>query len=152
MNRTRGVMLAVLVLLIAVAISLGLGYVEVIGEFLSLSRTFFFFPYFLLGYYLKKEHFIKLSSRKNALLAILIMIGAFAFLYFYQSFDALWLFGSVSYANMDNVLSLAFLQRLLVYMVGLLMVLSFFALVPKNNIGSAIWDNVHYMSIYFMDL
>jgi fucose 4-O-acetylase-like acetyltransferase len=120
-------------LLIAVAISLIVGYVDVIGDFLSLSRTFVYFPYFLLGYYLKKEHFIKLSSRKNVIPAILMMIGTFAFFYFYRSFDHLWLFGSDSYANMDTILSLAFLQRLLVYMVGVLMVFSLFALIPKKQ-------------------
>ena len=61
------------------------------------------------------------------------MIGAFAFLYYYPSLDVQWLFGLAAYANVDNVLSLAFMQRLLVYMVGLLMVLSFFALVPKKQ-------------------
>ena len=120
-------------LLIAVAISLLVGYIDVIGDFLSLSRTFVFFPYFLLGYYLKKEHFIKLSSRKNFMPALLIMIGIFVFFYSYQSFDHLWLFGSDSYANMDTYLSLAFLQRLLVYMVGILMVFSLFALIPKKQ-------------------
>jgi len=120
-------------LFIAVAISLIVGYVDVIGEFLSLSRTLFFFPYFLLGYYLKKEHFIKISSRRNIFPALLIMIGTFAYFYFNRSFDHLWLFGSDPYANMDAVLSLDFLQRLSVYFVGLLMVFSLLALIPKKQ-------------------
>ena len=54
-------------LIMAVAIALIIGYVDFIGDYLSLSRTLVFFPYFLLGFYLKKEHFIKISSKRNVI-------------------------------------------------------------------------------------
>ena len=43
---------------IALIIALAVGYVDSISSFLSLSRTFVFFPLFLLGYYLKRSIFI----------------------------------------------------------------------------------------------
>ena len=120
-------------LIVAVAIALIIGYVDFIGDYLSLSRTLVFFPYFLLGFYLKKEHFIKISSKRNVIPAIVIMIGTFAFFYLNPSFDHLWLFGSASYAKMESVMSMAFLQRLFVYMVGLLMMFSLLVLIPKRQ-------------------
>ena len=120
-------------LIMAVAIALIIGYVDFIGDYLSLSRTLVFFPYFLLGFYLKKEHFIKISSKRNVIPAIVIMIGTFAFFYLNPSFDHQWLFGSASYAKMESVMSMAFLQRIFVYMVGLLMMFSLLVLIPKRQ-------------------
>lgn len=120
-------------LTIAVALSLLAGYVGFVGEYLSLSRTLFFFPYFLLGFYLKKEHISLFSARKNIVPALLIIAGTFLFFYLSPAFDYQWLFGSAPYAAMKSDLSLAFLQRLFVYLAGILMLYSFFALIPKKN-------------------
>lgn len=43
-------------LFIAITIGALVGYIDNLGGYLSLSRTFVFFPYFLLGFLLKPDH------------------------------------------------------------------------------------------------
>src|SRR5699024_3696755 len=44
---------------LAFAIGLVIGYIDVIGHTLSVSRTFFFFPFFLIGYWLSNEQVMR---------------------------------------------------------------------------------------------
>ncbi|MED4312880.1 acyltransferase family protein [Heyndrickxia coagulans] len=46
----------------AAALGIGIGYWDEAGSFLSLSRTFVFFPYFLLGFLLEGRHLQKNSQ------------------------------------------------------------------------------------------
>ncbi|HZG73417.1 MAG TPA: acyltransferase family protein, partial [Chondromyces sp.] len=69
----------------AVIISFILGLtVGIIGDYskvLSFARTFVFFPFFLIGFYLKKEHFFILSNVKTKLLLSAIAISVFLYAY-----------------------------------------------------------------------
>ena len=57
---------------IALLIGLFVGYVDWINNYLSLSRTFVFLPFFLLGYYMRKEHFYLILKPKVKVSAFLI--------------------------------------------------------------------------------
>lgn len=114
-------------------LGIAVGYVEFIDNYLSLSRTFVFFPLFLLGYYLKKEHFYKLFEIKYRIVSLLTFIILFFVFYFYPNFDHEWLLGSKPYVLLEKDLSLSFLKRVVIYILSIIMVFSFFAFVPRKK-------------------
>lgn len=99
----------VLILSAAFALSLLIGFVDIIGYFLSLSRFFVFLPWFLLGYYCKKNGWLApgFLSKK---VRLSLLFGSFAvillslpFLYYVNFPDGL-LYGSYSYADCGGAL------------------------------------------------
>jgi fucose 4-O-acetylase-like acetyltransferase len=114
-------------------IALLIGYVDFINNYLSLSRTFVFFPIFLIGYYLKKEYFYSLLTFKYKLLACSIFILLFIGFYLFPNLESQWLLGSKPYAEMGINSFTAMLIRLGVYILSFIMMGSFFTLVPKKR-------------------
>ncbi len=126
----------------AVAIVFGIlvGFFNDAASILSIIRTFVFFPMFLLGYYLKKEHFVAIKRTKARFWGIglfLIMFGCM--LYFPNEIDDSWLLGSKSYDEMDLSTFNAVMIRMGLYVVNILMVMTFFALVPRKSYFFTSW-------------
>ncbi|MBS4198745.1 acyltransferase family protein [Bacillus sp. FJAT-49732] len=120
---------------ISLALLLGLivGYVDWISNFLSLSRTFVFFPFFIVGYYLKKEHFQLLSeSRSRILMTGAIFIVALVIIIF-PELDEKWLLGSKPYSYLETFSAIGFIKRIGVYTINFLMIAVFFAFIPKRK-------------------
>ncbi|ARK30511.1 acyltransferase family protein [Halalkalibacter krulwichiae] len=122
-------------LLVAVSLSLLIGYISQIDGFLSLSRTFFFFPFFLLGYYLKKEHFIKLTTNPKKVISLGIMALLFIVVYLIMPIDErAWLMGKQPYENLGDVsLEFAWLARSAVYLIMAVVTFLFLSLVPTRK-------------------
>ena len=117
---------------IAVVIGLVVGYNADIGHAFSLSRTFVFFPFFLAGYFLTKEHFDKLQRPLVRIGAIFILIIAFFFIYYGPEIDTGWLLASKSYETLGASETGA-LWRLVVYSVATIMTMSVLALIPTKE-------------------
>lgn len=120
---------------IAIALGIGIGFIDNIGNFLSLSRTFVFFPYFLLGYLLESKHLTWIKNIKfSSVLGIAILV--ITFLVFSLAFpkDAVpWLLGSSSYADMGIVeLNDAFIRGLQ-YSLTFIVMFGFLAIVPSTG-------------------
>jgi len=121
--------------IIAVLIGVGVGYIDNIGSFLSLSRTFVFFPYFLLGYLLDGNQLNRIIRSKFSLPLGLVAISG-TLLLFAVGFpkDAVpWLLGDTSYANMGGRLLTDGLLRAVQYGLTLVVVFGFLALIPSNQ-------------------
>lgn len=120
---------------LAILISLFIGYDEGVGEYLSLSRTFFFFPFFLMGYHLNKQHFEKLKSNANVAIGFVLAIAIFIMIYLYVPIDyRAWLLGKRSYYVIsDYPLALSWIGRLIVYAVTSLAIYVFLTLVPQKK-------------------
>ncbi|MDR7075524.1 fucose 4-O-acetylase-like acetyltransferase [Neobacillus niacini] len=122
-------------LLIAVLLGIGIGYIDEAGSFLSISRTFVFFPYFLLGFLLNGEHLKRIIGAKYAVpsgVVILLMTFLFFGLGFPQ--DAVpWLLGDTSYENMGGMQLSDGLLRALQYGLTLMVVFAFLPLIPSNQ-------------------
>ena len=94
----------VLILSAAFALSLLIGFVDIIGYFLTLSRFFVFLPWFLLGYYCKKNGWLApgFLSKK---VRLSLLFGSFAVILLslpflcYVNFPDGLLYGSYSYAD-----------------------------------------------------
>lgn len=119
---------------IAVALGIGIGYIDHIGSFLSLSRTFVFFPYFLLGFLLQREQLTKIIRNKIAFpIGILIMIVTIIISAGLPEISLTWMFGDTSYAGMGKEEIIDGLIRVCQYAGTLLVIFGFLALIPSNQ-------------------
>jgi fucose 4-O-acetylase-like acetyltransferase len=125
-------------LAIAFTVGLAVGYFEGISNYLSLSRTFVFFPLFLIGFYLKQEHFEYITKKHIRGLALILLSLTFI-AYFFVDFDYEWLFGSKSYAQFGTLSLLSACIRLGFYTLTLVTSLSFLSLIPKNQAFYTEW-------------
>lgn len=122
-------------LVIATIIGILIGYMDNIGSFLSLSRTFVFFPYFLLGYLLDLKHlkWIKKVKFSPVIGMTILLITMLLFGLFFPKDAIPWLLGDTSYANMGVKEHIDGLKRLAQYLVTLIVVYGFLAIVPSKN-------------------
>jgi len=118
---------------LAFMIGLGVGYVDWISNYLSLSRTFVFFPLFLLGYYLTKEQLHLLKKPVLQVIAIVPFTIALVLFYLYPDLNYQWLFGSKSYSALSTAAPYGMFIRLGLYLLSTIMVFSFLAIVPRNK-------------------
>ena len=122
-------------LLIAVLLGIAIGYFEHAGSFMSISRTFVFFPYFLLGFLLNGDHLKRIIGAKYAVPAGVVIIIS-TFLFFGLSFPenaVPWLLGDTSYENMGGMQLTDGLLRGLQYVLTLIVVFGFLPLIPSNQ-------------------
>lgn len=117
----------------ALIIGLLVGYTDFISSYLSLSRTFVFFPLFLIGYYLKREHFSIFQKPKIKLASLSIFIIVFIGFYVFPTINHEWLLGSKPYAEMGEASIWTMFTRLGLYALSIVMVFCFFSLVPKRQ-------------------
>ncbi|MED3662550.1 acyltransferase family protein [Ureibacillus terrenus] len=119
---------------LAVAFSLFIGYDAEVDEFLTLSRTFYFFPFFLAGYYLKEQHFNRLKSRKHIVAGIILAVAGFALIALYMPLDyRFWLLGKRPYEEITDDIEYSALMRLSAYAIQFIATYLFFTLVPKKH-------------------
>lgn len=100
-----------LILTLSFVIALVVGFEESIGYYLSLSRIFVFMPWFLLGYYFKKNGTSDvISSRKKLKIsllisAVVIIVLSAVFLYYSKINNGL-LYGSLPYSKCNGTITL----------------------------------------------
>ena len=125
---------AIYTLPLAFIIGIIVGYIPYFGAYLSIERTFVFFPIFLLGYFLKKEHFLMVKETKLKWLSIPLLMIIFVGCYFiFPNSLKDWLLCSFSYAEMGFGDWTGGIIRLLFYIAMLLATISFLSLVPKRQ-------------------
>lgn len=119
---------------ISLAVLLGLlvGYIDFIGHHFSLSRTFVFFPFFLLGYWLNESHVQSLKRSSMKLLSIIITLTSFMIIYFLPDINTGWLLSSKSYHSLGYE-QFGSVVRLLVYSSSTLMTASILSWIPKRR-------------------
>ncbi len=142
------------VLALSVLIALFSGYDANLGDWLVLSRTLVFFPFFYLGLICQKDLFANLKKYKiNYLLAIIVLVGIF--LCFYLFPKELYLIrplltGRNSYFTLNNKLEpYAVLLRILVYLVGIVLSVAVLILVPRLNLKYLTTIGERTLPIYF---
>ena len=120
-------------LAVAVGITLAAGYAKYIGPDLSLSRTLYFFPFFLAGY-LWGQRLPGIVARARALwalvFAVLVVGGVF---WSYHGLDPAVLFGSESYDQATAWKAFPAVGRLGVLLLSALSCLGFMAIIPGKS-------------------
>jgi fucose 4-O-acetylase-like acetyltransferase len=120
---------------VAIVLGIAIGFIDNAGSFLSLSRTFVFFPYFLLGFLLNGDQLKKvIRARFSQPFGIFIIFGTLLFFWFGFPQDAVqWLLGDTSYANMGTEEVSDGLFRGLQYGLTLIVVFGFLSLIPSKQ-------------------
>ena len=122
-------------ILVSVIVSLLVGYIGEVNEWLSLSRTFFFFPFFLIGYYMNRENFAKMKNKWNVRVASILATLLVLFVYVYGDVRwKEWFFGRIPYEDINyGILDSAILSRIFIYVLMIVSTYIFLTLVPKGN-------------------
>lgn len=122
-------------IILSFAVAIIAGYFDSIGYFLSISRTIYFFPFFLAGHYiglnLYKHKVIKKLPR---FLPFIVLLAVLAFFVFYRDMHHQWLYGSFSYSRLGNHSWLAGLKRFMLFCVSFSALISFLMIVPRKKI------------------
>lgn len=139
---------------IALSLILGVlvGYLQLDGVWLSISRTFVYLPFFLIGYHLSFEKFVlffttwKRVTAASVSLTLLIVIALFML-----GLPEGWLFGSMTYTQLGQHHWYAGAMRLAIYALQFISATAFLAFVPTVHCWMTELGDVHYMYFYYMD-
>lgn len=114
------------------AASLLAGYSADVEYFAGLSRTLYFFPFFLLGYFSKREWIDALKKKAMRAGAIPVLLAGFAALYvFADRIPVSWFFGAQPYAAFELSGWAGAFWRLAGYALTVSIGISVLALVPS---------------------
>ncbi|WP_240732964.1 acyltransferase family protein [Jeotgalibacillus sp. S-D1] len=127
----------------AVPISFGLGimigFVDDLTSTLSISRTFVFFPFFLIGYYINREQFTWLKKRPFQLAGVFSIAVVLLFMLVFPEWSNKWLLGTYSYSELGQPRELSPFIRMLIYSLSLWLVASFFSITPEKKYFYTNW-------------
>lgn len=123
---------ATLSVAMAVLVGLVVGYFGEIGHTFSLSRTFVFFPFFLMGYWLTQEHVMWLKTKGARIISLGVMTTVAVAIFMAPEFNSGWLLASKSYGDL-GLPGIGGLARLLVYVTSTAMAASILAWIPKKD-------------------
>lgn len=145
------------VLGIAVAVSAIIGYFPAIGDLLCLSRMINFAPIFLLGYYIDTAKLTELSERTWAKTISAVVIIASIIACYVGPWTAYrlrkYFTGRRSYEFLEEffpgTFSYAWLIRLGVWAVAILVTLAVIIIIPNKNLGYASIIGARSLSVYF---
>ncbi|MEW9051018.1 MAG: acyltransferase family protein [Neobacillus sp.] len=121
--------------LLSVLLGIGIGYIDQVGSYLSLSRTFVFFPYFLLGFLLEGDQLKGVVKAKFAkpLGIFIITVTLIIFCMGTPKDSVQWLLGATSYENMGGMQLTDGLIRLLQYLLTIVVAYGFLTLIPSTQ-------------------
>lgn len=119
---------------LAVIIGIGVGYFGEIGHTFSLSRTFVFFPFFLIGYWVTEKQVMLVKRKAVKAISLIIMVALAITIYYLPDFNSGWLLASQSYGDL-GMEQYGGIARILIYVTAAVMVVSVLAWVPKQNFG-----------------
>src|SRR5690625_1915743 len=117
---------------LAVCVGIIIGYFDQLGHTFSLSRTFVFFPYFLLGYWVSIDHIRILKRTGFRIASVVIMAGFAVLIYYLPDFNSGWLLASKSYSRL-GLETLGSAARLSVYLTSILMAASILSWIPDRR-------------------
>jgi len=127
------------------------GYDNNVSYFLSLSRTIYFFPFFLMGYKFNKDWFFNLMPIKTSrIISIFGLIGISIWVYCLRdNLDLRLLYGSYSYATMNLTIWYAGVYRLLLYAITITISIFLLYIVPSGRTLFTIFGS-RTLSVYLL--
>jgi fucose 4-O-acetylase-like acetyltransferase len=128
--------------IISVVVGLVAGYELDISDYMALSRTLVFFPFFLIGYLIDKKRIERLFIRKYRIVACVSMFTIFVGVYYLQThhpFNVVWFYGRYGYEHLGSFEWYAAVYRVITYFISTIMVVSFMAIVPNTRTFFSAW-------------
>jgi fucose 4-O-acetylase-like acetyltransferase len=122
-------------LLISFTFSILIGYAEDAGYYASISRTIAFFPFFLMGFYFKKEYLNYFRSRKYKISSVVIICLIFYLFYGYAStLKTEFLFHAVPYSVLEYSGIYGAIYRIISFIFAIILGMCVMIIVPKKQI------------------
>lgn len=122
-------------LIISIVLAIVIGYLNDIGGYLSLSRTFVFFPFFLAGFYCKKEYLDKLFQKPVRIISIVVLLASMVIIYVYgQDINKELLMGSADFQYLDYVGLEGFKNRTVVLLITTIIGGAVLSVTPRHKI------------------
>ncbi|WP_072891855.1 acyltransferase family protein [Ornithinibacillus halophilus] len=129
---------------LSVVIGIVVGYFGEIGHQFSLSRTFVFFPFFLIGYWVTKDHVFWLKRKSVKIISVMTMVVVAVAIYLAPELNTGWLLASKSYGDL-GLPEYGGLARFLVYATSSLMAISVLAWIPLKQFQ---WTKLGQRTLY----
>jgi len=122
-------------IMVSLLIGILAGYDTSVSYFLSLSRTIYFFPFFLMGYKFDKGRFLNLMPiRPRIIIAIFGLIGISVGAYsLSDNIDIRFLYGSYPYAALNLNVWYAGVYRILLYTITTAFSIFLLYLIPSTS-------------------
>jgi len=121
------------ILYLSLIASLAFGLIADFGNTYGLSRTIYFWPFFLIGHFLGKDfhkyYVFKPTLKPYWVIALALTITA---LYFHNELNRFLFYGSKSYAQLGLSQTDGFISRGVIYLFSLLNALAILTLVPNK--------------------
>jgi len=119
----------------SIILSLVVGAFGFINDAFSLSRTFYFLPFFLMGQYIGQNGF-KINWQHFKMIGFLLIVAVLIFIVIlnsYFNFDFRILYGKFGYAFFSQILWAGIFSRIFIYFVSLLLMAAIFQLISKTK-------------------
>lgn len=119
---------------LSIVLGVLIGYDQGVENYLALSRIITFFPFFLFGYYLKKDHIAKyIHTQKSRLCLWLVAIIVFTVICLYNSkIDYNWMYACDPYKRL-TIEWYAGIYRIVLYFLGFLLSFFVFSIIPSRK-------------------
>ena len=141
------------VLCLALVVACVSGYARDIGTFLTLSRLITFYPFFVLGYYLKADDILRVTGKKQVKIISAVLLIVIAGISYKKADDLYWMMelfrGRRSYLALGDVWEFGALLRFGWYIVALLVVFALIALMPSVHTIFTRWGS-RTMQVYVL--
>jgi fucose 4-O-acetylase-like acetyltransferase len=138
----------------SIIISIGAGYFDDIGYFLGVSRTIYFFPFFIIGYYLTHYDLLqrKALNLNKIIYSSILVLNVIFFLFLIDKSNK-WLLGSLSYNDLEVDGLEGPLIRVTLYFVSIITSISILKLIPNVKLTiSKLGRKVYMYSCYMVFL
>ncbi len=139
------------IFLISLIIGVIVGFSPEVGTFLSISRTIFFLPFFLGGYFLTEEQLLSFRSKSKliSILIIAVTAGIAVIFAYFEIIPAEFLYGSHDYYEFEAPIWELILSRMGVYVIGFAFVYVLVNMInPKKTFFSKVGTNT--FSVYIL--
>ena len=145
----------VIIVVLAFALGLAVGYLPFMTRVFSLSRTFVFFPFFLLGYFFKEKNFSlnNIPFKKKVILKVfagIILVALAIFPFFFNIFSKELLYGANCYQNIQKGEIPLIALRSILYTISLAFIFGFLFVSPKKELSILSILSKNSMQIYLL--
>lgn len=126
--------------IISIILGVCIGYLQVEGTWLSISRTFVYLPFFMIGYFIRIERIVNFFSPVRRIFGILFSLTLFVILLQYTEFlNPRWFYGSFTFGQIGEADWSAGFTRLLLYGLQFIASLAFLAWIPQRESRLTDW-------------
>ena len=136
---------------LSVILALLVGFYRPIGMMFSISRTFVFLPFFLLGYYCDRERFLSIQKYRKINIAICILCLILTIWFISTNFNAIrpffyLVYGDCSYDKEDMLNGLV--GRFCLYLLAIPYSLSLVTITPQKRVPLLSYMGQHTLQIF----